>query len=460
MLLISKYNLYIVADGKYYIYNTISNMYKEFLQAIYSAIKQSDTCAEQIDVKENLINPIPNDIPPRVINEMVALKMVYDDSKDEVEFLKAKNTEHKFDTSFSSLIILPSLSCNLNCHYCYEKDKNGIITDEKETILKKFLLSEIKQKKFINIRWSGGEPLLVWNRIQRVSEFIVDNCASNDCNYTASIITNGTLLSEQKTDEMHKHRIKSAQITLDGNSAYHDGIRKYKGNGSGTFDTILRNVSYASKKLKIHLRINIDKNNIDTIIPLFDEIAKAPIERTNVQLFCRPVMCSVARTPNTKLYSQTEFFEIEKQLLNLAKERNLQYSFHRGMGNKSIRCCMNSIEGYYISPTLTLYKCPMFIDADKSHAVGYIDNDGNIKMTNLAEFVKGFNLSPFSDNSKCKSCKVLPICNGECAMQSHLSPNEPLAGCIPDKYSIKEKIKYALESSLEVDALKRASFLD
>lgn len=458
MYLISKYNLYIVVKGKYYIYNTISNKYLEFSEAVFTALHHADICSEQINT--DYVSPLPAGIQQDDIHKLFSSNMIYHSFADENELLKSLNAKHKFDTSFSSLIVLPVLNCNLNCHYCYEKDKNELITDEKESIFKRFLLSEIRKKDNLNIRWSGGEPLLVWNRIKRISEFIIENCEQNKCNYSASIITNGTLLSEQRTQELVQCGIKSAQITLDGNSTHHDRIRKFKINGLGTFDTILRNISVASREIKIHLRINVDKDNIGTMASLFDEISATSINRRNVQLFCRPVMCSLARTPNSKLYSQSEFFEIEKMLLQLAKDRNLQYCFHRGMGNKAIRCCMNSIEGFYISPSLLLYKCPMFIDSDKSHAVGYIDNNGNIKITNPSEFKKGFNITPFNGNSKCMFCKVLPICNGECAMQKLFSPDDPMAGCIPDKYSIKDKIVYAIENSLENDALNRSSFLN
>lgn len=193
---------------------------------------------------------------------------------------------------------------------------------------------------------------------------------------------------------------------------------------------------------------------------LFDEVAGSSINRNNVQLFCRPVMCSLARTPNTQLFSPSEFLKIEKELLKLAKERKLQYSFHRGMGNKSFRCCMNSVEGYYISPDLHLYKCPMFIDYDEKHSVGHITYNGKMEITNIKEFSEGFKKSPYEENSKCLKCKVLPLCNGKCIIQDQASPFDDMAGCIPEKASIVEKIRYAIENSIEADAFNRSSFIE
>lgn len=459
MYYISKYNYYLTVGNKYYIYNTISNRYKEFPPAVFNTLQNADRAAvEIIDANYNSI--LPATIDSDNIEVLLSLRMIYSSVMHEERLLKMAHDSDVVNTAFSSLIILPNLSCNLNCHYCYEKDKNELMSLDQEKTLTSFLTSEVRNKKWLNIRWSGGEPLLSWNKIKRISQQIIDECNKSGCNYSASIITNGTLLSDDKVDDFLKYSVKAAQITLDGDSSLHDKIRHFKSNGQGTFGIIMKNIGQASKKIKIHLRINVDKNNFVNIPHLFDEIASTHLDRDNVQLFCRPVMCSLARTPNTKLFSPSEFLEIEEHLLKWAKERDLQYSFHRGMGNRSFRCCMNAVEGFYISPDLLLYKCPMYIDYDKRHSVGYIDKDGNMKITNIKEFSFGFKNSPYDEHSKCRRCKVLPICNGECFMQRILSPSDENAGCIPEKKSMAEKMKYAIENSLELHAFNRSSFLE
>lgn len=459
MYFISKYNYYIAVGNKYYIYNTISNRYKEFPFAIFNTLRKADRAAvEIIDANYNSILPITIDSVN--IEALLSLRMIYSAAIHEDKLLKMAHDSDVINTSYSSLIILPNLSCNLNCHYCYEKDKRESMSLVHEEALAHFLTKEIRNKKWLNIRWSGGEPLLSWSRVKRLSQHILDECNKSDCDYSASMITNGTLLSEDKVDDLLRYSIKAVQITLDGDSAIHDKIRHFKSNGQGTFGIIMQNIRQASRKIKIHLRINVDKNNISNIPHLFDEIANAHIDRDNVQLFCRPVMCSLARSPKTILFSPSEFLEIEKYLLKLAKERDLQYSFHRGMGNRSFRCCMNAVEGFYISPNLLLYKCPMYIDYNKNHSIGYIGKDGNMKITNINEVSVGIRNSPYDEHSRCKKCKVLPICNGECIMQRALSPYDENAGCIPEKKSMAEKIKYAIENLHELQAFNRSSFLE
>lgn len=459
MYYISKFNYYIATEDKFYIYNTISNRYKEFPFEVYQAIKEADDASKEITDPKSF-SVCPTTIDDSHTKELESLRVIYKGTMSEYECLKFAHDKDIIKTDYSSLIILPNLCCNLDCHYCYEKDKNKSMSAEQEMALEKFLLEEVRTKKWLNIRWSGGEPMLSWNKIKRLSECVISECKKHNCKYSASIITNGTLLTKEKVVELTNCAIKAAQITLDGDSSLHDKIRYFKANGQGTFDTILNNVCHASQKMKIHLRINVDKNNLQHIPHLFDEITSSSINRNNVQLFCRPVMCTLARTPNTQLFSPSEFLKVEKVLLRLAKERNLQYSFHRGMGNKSFRCCINSVEGYYISPDLYLYKCPMFIDYDDDHYVGRITDSGKMEITNIKEFAKGFKDSPYEEDGKCMKCKVLPLCNGKCIMQHQTSPFDDMAGCIPERASIAEKIRYAIENSIEADAFNRSSFLE
>ncbi len=459
MYCISKFNYYINVKDNWYIYNTISNRYGKFPFEVCKTIQKADSAANCIS-NINSCSILPESICYTYIKELESLRIIYKDNTSEYANLKYAHDKDVINTNYSSLIILPNLSCNLDCHYCYEKDKKKSMSAKQELTLTNFLIEEVKTKRWLNIRWSGGEPMLSWDKIKRISEQIISNCEKYNCEYKASIITNGTLLTKERVRELINYAIKSAQITLDGDSTSHNKIRYFRNSHKGTFDTILNNVCYASKEMKIHLRINVDKHNIKFIPHLFDELAKSGINKRNVQLFCRPVMCTFARTPNTQLFSPSEFLEIEKMLLKLARDRELQYSFHRGMGNKSFRCCMNAIEGFYITPDLFLYKCPMFLDYDTKHMVGKITDYGKIEITNIKEITKGFQENPYNKDSKCLLCKVLPLCNGVCQIQQQLSPSDIMAGCIPEKTSIAEKIKYAIENSIELDAFHRASFLE
>ena len=68
----------------------------------------------------------------------------------EERLLKMAHDSDVVNTAFSSLIILPNLSCNLNCHYCYEKDKNELTIKNKNTNNKIFNIKSIKRQNNVD----------------------------------------------------------------------------------------------------------------------------------------------------------------------------------------------------------------------------------------------------------------------------------------------------------------------
>lgn len=444
----SKYNLLIEENNCFYIYNLISGCIFKIsfpLYEFFCKLKAKDKAISASLFKEDLLS------------YLLENKILYDESEDELQSLMFHYNRDKFDSSFLSLVMLPTLKCNLNCHYCYEKEKTLSLTDKDMMKLKLFFSKQAALKKFITVRWSGGECLLIWNKIRELSNYIINECNNNRCTYSASVITNGTLLTSEIVEEMLECNVRSLQITLDGAKEIHDSIR-FEKSGKGSFNDVIKGIEIASKKMKVFVRINVDKNNFSSMEQLFQTIAKSKINTKNIQLFCKPVLCTLARTPQTNLFSHKEFYEVEKALLKLAEIYELPYAFHWGIKGKNVRCAYNCFEGHYVTPNLNLYKCPIYVDYTGNNSVGYISNKGDIVIQNYEEYNKGLSYSPFK-LEECRECKVLPICHGKCPVIWELSNCADEEGCIPDKFSIVEKIKYALKSEKQMLTLKNSGIL-
>ncbi|MCL2311365.1 MAG: radical SAM protein [Firmicutes bacterium] len=117
----------------------------------------------------------------------------------------------------------------------------------------------------------GGEPLLKSNYgiVEKILEFAEQICIP------VAIVTNGTTLDDDwfKLFEKYK-KFMLFQITIDGNKAIHD-IRRIRADGSGTFEKICDNVEKILKiGMHLHLRINIDNENINNISELKDVFDK------------------------------------------------------------------------------------------------------------------------------------------------------------------------------------------
>ncbi|NTU61326.1 MAG: radical SAM protein, partial [Caldiserica bacterium] len=117
------------------------------------------------------------------------------------------------------LTILPTLACNCKCPYCFEHKTGETMPDEvlKATIEHVAKMFE-KNKRLggMSVSWFGGEPLLEANAIEEMSKAFIGITEKNNASYSASIISNGTLMDEDMAKRMASLKISSCQFTLDG----------------------------------------------------------------------------------------------------------------------------------------------------------------------------------------------------------------------------------------------------
>lgn len=448
---ISKYNFYLEeAETGCYIYNAVSGNILKLSHRLYAYIKQQDADNKNVD------SMFMDDKITTVLKEG---KIIYTTQTEERNYLEYLYLRDTYDDSFLSLVLLPTLKCNLSCHYCYEKEKNVTMSNIAIERLKLFFTKQAKRRKCISVRWSGGEIMTCWNIVKQLSRYVIEQCELYNCSYVASAISNGSLLTDDKINEMLECGIKSLQITLDGDRKHHNDVRKYK-DGTGTYDKILTNIKIASKKMKVIVRLNLDKKNFPSIENLFQDISSLDANMYNIQIFCKPVVCTAVRTPINDIYTQKEFYYVELSLLKLSQKYDLPYSFHWGAKGRNTRCAYSGVQGFYVTPNMNLYKCPVFLDQGegKDNPVGHINSSGEMILTNYTEFMKGLSYSPFT-NEECKYCKVLPICHGKCPVLWEKSGRIEECGCISEKYSIEEKIRYALRNKIQMNAYNKSGIV-
>ena len=126
------------------------------------------------------------------------------------------------NTTYSRKICISTNStCNLNCIYCYEKEKKNIEfnVDEATTILNE-LLNE-KTKYGTKIKLHGGEPFLSFSKIKHLCENIWKEPHLDYFHF--HITTNGTLVHGGIQNWLHNHRDKvTVKLSLDGNKRSSD----------------------------------------------------------------------------------------------------------------------------------------------------------------------------------------------------------------------------------------------
>lgn len=138
--------------------------------------------------------------------------------KEDMNVYKYLYLSRLYDDKDIYLSIATTMSCNLRCPYCFEEGNKSLefMSDIVADAIVKYLIA--KKEHNIHITWFGGEPLLNFKVIERISTALM----GNGIKYASSVITNGTVLNEDKVKKLAKYSVSSIQITFDGSKELHD----------------------------------------------------------------------------------------------------------------------------------------------------------------------------------------------------------------------------------------------
>ncbi|MEU6232627.1 radical SAM protein [Kitasatospora sp. NPDC047058] len=186
-----------------------------------------------------------------------------------------------------SLTVLTSTNCNLGCGYCFQntgQDPDGgsrppriartrltsrtidSILDFTDRRMAAAGVTELRVLLF------GGEPLLN----PRGCLELLERAAGHGL-ASAWMISNATLLSPALAARLAGLRLRSVQVSFDGDRPDHDRIRIRRADGGGTFDTTVRNIVRASavSPLRWILRVNVSRETYRGVDALVDRLAAA-----------------------------------------------------------------------------------------------------------------------------------------------------------------------------------------
>ncbi|MBI4722400.1 MAG: SPASM domain-containing protein [Candidatus Stahlbacteria bacterium] len=332
-----------------------------------------------------------------------------------------------------SLTIAPTLECNFECKYCYEREKkiikNITMGDAEEEKLLEFLTNKVSKIETLFITWYGGEPLLELNRIISLSNKMKQICKKNKCKFNAALITNGYLLHENILKNLENIGIKEIQVTLDGSPEIHNSFRPLKG-GKPTFSIILQNIKSVvnTQKFNLVIRVNISKQNIHSYKVLL-QILKEEGLKEKVQIYLGKII-SESSSLASYCFDNFDYSVLEIDFLKslLATDWNIKLPSL----TKNTYCMANTLSGYGIDPKLNVYKCWEVIGKEE-FKIGVID-EGKIKFNeNLFHWLS----DDVFNEKKCRNCKILPLCMGGCLARKMIAGERE---CITFKYSLSKKL--------------------
>ena len=390
----SYYNIETIIDNEVLIYNGIA----ESLVSLN---------LEEYDLycKDNLMSSLEES----TIKKMIDCGILVDSEINELEIIKKDLENAKSSKSSMSVVIAPTLDCNFDCEYCYEKNayKKQVFSQESIDSIFRYINYRKNDLASLNLVWTGGEPLLKTDLIDTITSQIINQIEGTGIAFTSYIITNGYLLTSETLEMLNRNQIYTLQITLDGTEDEHNKSRPHV-SGRGTFSAILSNIEKNYNLInKLIIRINVDKENdknyleLSKIIKKLDHDRKIKINVSKIEDTNNSYDCKRCYNNDEFINFQlNEVYKIDESLIrDLYPKRRNRY------------CLADGLYDMVISPDGLIYKCWADLGFAEN-AVGDINRF--ISFIDRSTLFDYYDFDPTNDLD-CKVCKFLPVCLGGCS---------------------------------------------
>ncbi len=395
VVMLSRYAIPFEKEGKKFIYVSRSNNFYELSDDAYGFVRSlGDRDEALMDAEE------------REFCELLRSRGIIVDSDSDDAYLEEQKMLYltsAMATTRLGLTIAPTITCNLRCPYCFEESKpGGSLSDDTIDTLIEFIKSH-EFARYLSITWFGGEPLLCVDKLERILEKVSQ---LEDIKLTShSIITNATRLDNEAIRLFTRFPLDSMQITFDGNKPTHDTKRVYP-DGSGSFDIILTNArrfAEACPDTGISFRINVDNSNSDEYFEIH-EILTREFKDKKINIYPGILIA------NRGCESET-FFTTKDHVAFAGKMRAKGISRIDFPMPTSKGCCATSMSSHVIGPRGELYRCWEHVGIPAKE----VGNIADARLSNPGLFARFVNHGHCYDDTKCRKCGLLPICDGGCA---------------------------------------------
>ena len=317
--------------------------------------------------------------------------------------------------------------CNLDCQYCYYRDKSSLYPDAgtfqmTESILEEYIVQhfEAAPGPEVDFSWHGGEPTTRGVGFFRKAVELQRKHKPAGWHVRNGIQTNGILLDEDWGRFLAGEGF-SVGLSLDGPAELHDTYRVTRG-GQPTHKLTMRAYELL-RRLEIHTDILCVVHNLNARAPL-------SVYRFFREIGCRYVgfLPAVERSPETAngvsphTPSAEEYGTFLCRIFDewIARDvgRIMVQSFDEAarplLGLEHSLCVFRETCGQI--PVLEhngdLFPCDHFVD--REHRLG------NIRETPLSRLLEDEAQRSFGEAKRnslpryCRECEVLAMCNGGC----------------------------------------------
>lgn len=325
-----------------------------------------------------------------------------------------------------SICLCPSVSCNLQCKYCFineRKDSNLSFEDCKNFI--DLVISSYPDADRYIVDLSGtGEPLLNKELLFTISDYCVKKSNEIIKEILPMLVCNGTLLTKNTAKELSDHLILYG-ISIDGIRKDHDRNRVYS-NGKGTYNSILSNIKKIKNRKYIGAAVTITGEDIDLVKTVkelskyFPTISIKPV-RSNGEIGINKnnfaLLCIEYRKFARFIVKQTTNGNLKYIYAILNGDDYLgKYIFRLLLNYKVETRCDAGFARFFLAPDKNIYTCPAATRKNNLIVGSLLQGISKEKINQF------FTLQHF--RNQCIDCSIRYLCGGEClVVSSSINPS-------------------------------------
>ena len=363
--------------------------------------------------------------------------------------------------AFGTMVKPMGSACNLDCHYCYYRDKADIYSGTMPKMSDELLEIYIKQyiegasQQNISFCWHGGEPLMAGLPFFRKAMELQKKYAGGKV-IENTLQTNGILVNEEWC-AFFKDNNFLVGLSLDGPEDIHDAFRRDCG-GAPTFARVM-------KALEMFVHAGVDFNILSTVnlrsegrgaevyrflrslnhymqfLPVVEYVKERPGKRP---LIVSPDEEDAVEAPwsvSAKGYGQfmcDVFDEWVKRDVGNYFVQLFDVTLANWCGVQPALCAFGEVcgDGMVVEHNGDVFSCDHFVYSEYRL--------GNIATGNLADMYKSEEQQTFGRDKRealpmeCKRCSYYFLCHGECPKHrfAYASNGEPYMNVLCEGYKM------------------------
>ena len=351
-----------------------------------------------------------------------------------------------------------SHDCNMRCKYCFASTGDfgtgrKLMPVETGKIAIDFLIEKSQNRKFLELDFFGGEPLMNFNAVKEVVRYAREREKESGKKFRFTITTNGTLLNDDSIDFINSE-MSNVVLSIDGRKETNDRMRPVTG-GKGTYDIILpkfrKLVEQRDKTLDYYVRGTFTKYNLDFAEDVFS-LYEAGFDQISVE----PVVCEskypYALTEAEIPAISAEYERLANKILENDRAGKHFNFFHFMIDLDAGPCAIKRLKGcgcgneyVAITPDGDIYPCHQFVGIEEYKM-------GNLEEGTFNEDMKyEFSQSHIYNKSRCRDCWAKFYCSGGCNAN-----NYQYQGNILESHTLScELEKKRLECAIMIQAVKK-----